>query len=175
MPVRLDALPAGPKLTFLPLQILELLDVGAREDVHLRDRQTDDVVDPVFEVGDLALRAEVLEHVRLGHRDVDLPQIKQVVEIGSRAIGDDRNDAQIVAVVENLRQLVGEGHVGARQLAAGDADRPLVLLDPHCSIGATLLERLRHRLRLRRRKQCYSDRAETECVSEKRNDKAHAP
>ena len=104
----------------------------------------------VVEVGDLPLGAEILEHVRLGHGDVDVAQVEQIVQIRRGAIGDDRNDTQIVAVVEHLRQLVGEGHVGAGPLAAGDADRPIVLLDPHGGIGAALLERLGYRLRLSR-------------------------
>ena len=151
------------------------LDLGARQDVHLRDRQAEDVVDPVVEVGDLALGAEILEHVRLRHRDVDLPQIEQIVHVRRGAIGDDRNDAQIVAVVEHLRQLVGEGHVGARQLAAGDADRPVVLSISHGRVAAALLERLGHRLRLRRRMQHARKQSETNHVRQKETGQGTCP
>ena len=85
--------------------------------------------------------AEIVQHVRLRHRDVDLLQIEQVVEVGGGAIGGDRDDAQIVAVVEDLRHLVGERHIGARQLPAGDADGPGIPANPHDRIGAALLER----------------------------------
>ena len=103
--------------------------------MDLGSGQAKNVIDPLFEVADLAMGAEIVQHVGLRHRDVDLLQIEQVVEVGGGAIGDDRDDAQIVAVVENLRHLVGERHVGARQLAAGDADGPVVLANLHSRIA----------------------------------------
>jgi hypothetical protein len=59
------------------------------------------------------LGAEIFKYVRLCHRDVDISQIQQIIEIGSGAVGDDRKDPQIVTVVEDFRQLVGKGHVSA--------------------------------------------------------------
>jgi hypothetical protein len=59
------------------------------------------------------LSTEIFKDVRLSHRDVDVAQIEQIVKIGSGAIGDNRNDPQIVTVVEDLRQLVGKSHVSA--------------------------------------------------------------
>ena len=93
------------------------------------------------------MSTEIFKDVRLSHRDVDVAQIEQIVKIGSGTIGDDRKNPQIIAIIENLRQLVGKSHVSPRQLPAGDSDCPIVLSRFHCSIGAALFERLRHRLR----------------------------
>ena len=104
-----------------------LFNVGSGENMELRDGQAHDVIDPRVQVGNPALRAEIFEHIRLRHRHVNLTQVKEIVEVRGGTIGDDRHDAQIVAIVENFRELVGEGHVGAGELSAGDPDRPLVL------------------------------------------------
>jgi len=100
----------------------------------------------VLEIGNFPLRAEIVEHVGLGDRDVDLAQVEQIVEVGSGAVGDDRDDAQIVAIIENLRQLVGERHVSAGQLSPGNTNGPIVLAQSHRRVAAALFERLRHRL-----------------------------
>src|SRR5215470_4184316 len=93
-----------------------------------------------LEIEGLPLSAEILEDVRLHHSDVDAAQIKKIVEIRSGAVGYDRNDPQIVAVVKYLRQLIGQGHIGARQLTAGDADGPSIPSLFQCSVGAALLK-----------------------------------
>jgi hypothetical protein len=54
VPVRLDALPAGPKLTFFPRRSSDRLDVCIGEDVHLGNRQADDVIDPGLVMADKA-------------------------------------------------------------------------------------------------------------------------
>jgi hypothetical protein len=69
-----------------------------------------------------------------------VPQIEQIVEIGGSTIGDDGNDPQIVAIVQHLRQLIGETHVGARPLAAGDADGPSIRALLECGVGTASLE-----------------------------------
>ena len=135
----------------LAAQILDALDLVARQHVHFRHRQADDVVNPAVEIGRLSLRAEIFEDVRLGHRDVDPAQIKQVVEIGSGAVGDERDDPQIFAVVQDLSELVRKGHVGAGQQTARDPDRPVILPLSQAGLGAALLDRFRHDLRMGRR------------------------
>ena len=94
-------------------------------------------------------------------------QVEKVVEIGRSAIGDDGNDAQIVAIVENFRHLVGERHVGAGELTAGDADGPVVLAQLHCSVAATLFEGFGHRLRLRAGKPFDAGRTKHEDENQK--------
>ena len=104
-------------------------------------------MDAEFKVGNLALVAEIVEHVGLRHRDIDLPQVEQIVQVGGGAVSDDRNDAQIVAVVEHLGELVGECHVGAGELSARDADRPGVPFVSLRRIAAALFQRLGYALR----------------------------
>ena len=77
---------------------------------------------------------------KLDFGDDDTAQIEKIVEIGGSTIGDDGNDPQIVAIVKHLRQLIGESHVGARQLAAGDADGPIILSLSQCGVGSALLK-----------------------------------
>ena len=79
----------------------------------------------------------------------------------------DRNrvtEAQLLTVIEDFRHLVGKGHVGAGQLPAGNADRPVVLAGSHCRVAAALFERFRHRLRVCVREEF--ERAKRECESQ---------
>ncbi len=82
--------------------------------MHFRCRQTDDIIDAALQVDRLALRAEILEHVRLGHRHIDAAQIKQIIEVRSRPMSHDRQNAEVIAVIEDLREFVRKGHVAAR-------------------------------------------------------------
>src|SRR5262249_24556285 len=116
-----------PETDLLAAQILEAANLLARKDMQLRDRKTDDVVDAAIEIGRLTLSTEILEHIRLGHCDVDPAQIEQVVHVRRCAIGDHRYDPELVPVIENLPELVRECHVAARQLPTGDTHRPVVL------------------------------------------------
>ena len=125
--------------------------------MHFRNRQADDVIDPIVEIGNFPVSAEIVKHVGLGDRDVNLLQIKQIVEVGRGTVGDDRDDAQVVAVVEHFCQLVGERHVGARELPASNPDGPIVLAQPHCRITAPFLQRFRHRLRLHAREKFHPE------------------
>src|SRR5262249_25759148 len=113
-----------------------------------------------------------LEHVGLRHCDVDVPQIEQVVHVGRGAIGDDRKNPQVVAIVEHFRQLVGECHVGAGQLSAGNAHSPVVTFDTLGGVRAAFLERLGNRLRLSCRKRSDLERTEAQSASEKQNARA---
>jgi len=54
-----------------PTQILSAENVVARDDRHLGDGEAHDVIDSVFEVRDLPLRAKKFEDVRLGDRNID--------------------------------------------------------------------------------------------------------
>ena len=147
VPVRLDPLPGGPKLTFLPRRSsIERMSV-LRQDVHLGNRQTEDVVNPVLQVGRFALGAEIFEHVRLRDGEIHTAQIKQILQVGGGAIGHDRQDAEVVPVVEHFGHLVGKAHIGAVDEAAGNAHRPGVLALPHHAVAAGVLDNLRQRLR----------------------------
>src|SRR4030095_16449197 len=104
------------------------------------NRQANDVMNSALEIGSLPLSAEILEDVRLRHHDVNAAQIEKIVEVGCSAMGDNRNDPQIVAIVKHLRQLIGQSHVGARQLAAGDANSPSIPALFQCGVGTALLK-----------------------------------
>jgi hypothetical protein len=81
--------------------------------VQLGDGQAKDIAYQAGKIGNLALRAEVFENIQLGYRDIDTRHIKQVLEIGNGAVGDDWKNAKIVAIVEHFRQIIGESHVAA--------------------------------------------------------------
>src|SRR5262245_51075451 len=139
-----------PEADLSAAQILDAFDLGARKDVQLRNGQANDVMNSALEIRSLPFSPEILEDVRLRHGDVDAAQIEKIVEIRSGAVGHDRNDPQIVAVVKHLRQLIGQSHVGARQLAADDADSPTIPSLSQCSVGAALLQRFWHCLHVSR-------------------------
>jgi hypothetical protein len=67
-------------------------------------------------------------------------------------MGDHGKDAKIVAVVENLRHFVGQGHIGPGHQPAGDTNRPGVLARLESLVAAALLERPRNGLRRGRRR-----------------------
>jgi hypothetical protein len=94
----------------------------------------------LLEIRRLPLRAEILENVRLRHHKVDVSEIEEVVEVGGSTRGDDGKHPQIVAIIEHLRQLIGESHVGSRPLPASEADGPGILALFQFGVGAALLK-----------------------------------
>ena len=161
------------EVDLLAAWVLDALDIGARQDVHLGQRQPRDVVNAVLQIGCLAPRTEVFEDVGLRHRDVDAAKVEQVFEVRGGAVGDDRNDAQIVPIVKNLRDFVGERHIGAGQQSAGHPDSPLIFAYSDRVFGAAFFKRFRHRLCLCRCDAADIRRDESKGESEKRRDKAH--
>ena len=87
----------------------------------------------------MPLRFEIFEDIGLRNRRIDAFKIEQVVEIGRRAVGYDRQNPKVVAVVERRRHLVGEAHIRSRQQAADNADGPLVLSLAHHGVAAAFL------------------------------------
>src|SRR5262249_51196317 len=143
-------------------QVAETLDFVARQDMHFRRRHADDVVDAAFKIGGLALRAEILEHVRLRDRHIDAAEIEKIVEVRGRPVGDDRKNAQILAVIKNLRQFIGEGHVAAGQQAACYPERPLVLTRSQLGVWPALFKRFRYGLGPNRRRVGWTERAHSQ-------------
>src|SRR5262249_23022189 len=86
-------------------------------------------------------------------------QVEKIIEVRGCPVGDDWKNAQIVAVIENLRKLVGERHVAAGQEAACDPDRPLVLARPQLGVWTALFERFRNGLGLNLRREGWTERA----------------
>ena len=77
-------------------------------------------------LGDLLHVLEVVEHVGIGDRKVDALQIDEVGDVADGAVADDRQHAQIVAVVERLAEVGGILGERALEQAAGEADGPVV-------------------------------------------------
>jgi hypothetical protein len=75
--------------------------------------QSRDVDDLVFGLSHSLVRAtEVVENARLREADVDPFQIAHVADVARAADAGDRENAQIVAVVENLCEIVGHLQIG---------------------------------------------------------------
>jgi len=68
-----------PKIHLPAAQIFERANVGLRQDVQLRDRETQNVVNPVLQVRRFALGPEVFEYIGLRYGEIDTPQIQQIV------------------------------------------------------------------------------------------------
>src|SRR5258708_18028010 len=103
-------------------------------------------MDSSFEVRDLPLRAKKFEDVRLGDCDIDASQVEQIVNIRGGAAGHGWQHAHLVAVVEELAQVLGETEESPFDDSAGDADGPGIFLHLHFSIAAALLNGLRYLL-----------------------------
>src|SRR5262249_38668230 len=68
-----------PKINLPAAQIFERANIGLRQDVHLRNRETKNVVNPVLQVRRFALGPKVFEHIGLRDSEIDAPQIQQIV------------------------------------------------------------------------------------------------
>ena len=122
-------LPTSLKLTFLPLRSWMRLDARTGEDVHLLVVEFGDVGKPVVDVGSEFTRLLQIGHdVGLRDAQVDASQVQHVHHVLIAALADDRQHAQIVAVVEHGRHVEGEIEIGAVGIAGDDRDRVLVEL-----------------------------------------------
>jgi hypothetical protein len=122
----LAALPTVLKFTFLPTQILEALDLLAHVDVHLALKHRDDVVDAPLDAGDAFHVAKVIEHIGVGNGDIDALEIDEVADVADRPVAHDRQDPQVVRIIEGFAQIGRVANEGAFQQAAGDTDGPVV-------------------------------------------------
>ena len=123
------------KADLLAGQVLQRVYVRAHEQVHVADVHAGDVVDALLDVGDLLDRLEVLEHVGIGEGDVNALQVKQVLDVVGGAVGDHRDHAQLVAVVEIAGYLGPEADERALRQAAGETDRPIVDLGDRLALA----------------------------------------
>ena len=127
-PVIAPPLPGAPKFTYLPLSSLIVVHVGTHEDVHLLVEQLGDVGDLRLEVRpELAGAVEMLEQVGLGDAHIDAAQEHHVFDVLLWPFADHGQDAQIIAVVENLGEVLDDGKVGSAR--ASGHDRHHVLVD----------------------------------------------
>src|SRR3954447_10781890 len=138
-----------PKVDSPATQIFERANVGLCQDVQLRDRETQKVANPVLQVRRLALGPEVFEHIGLRDGEINAPQIQQIVKVGGGPIRYHRQNAQIVAIVEDLGQFIGKTHVGAVDKPAGNAHGPGILAFSDGPFATTLLDEFWYRLCIR--------------------------
>src|SRR6516165_7673382 len=68
-----------PKINLPAAQIFERANIGLRQDVHLLNRETKNVVNSVLQVRRFALGPKVFEHIGLRDGEIDAPQIQQIV------------------------------------------------------------------------------------------------
>ena len=104
MPPESDA-PFGEYL--LSLQILQAPDLLPRHDVDVVVEQTGDVPDALGDVGNVVFGLGKLQRVGCDEAHVDVLQAEDVDEILDRALAEDRQHPELVAIVEH------RGHVGA--------------------------------------------------------------
>ena len=89
---------------------------------------------------------EVIEHVRIGDREIDALQIDQIADVADRAVADDWQHAQVVAIVQRLAEIGGIAHERSFEQAAREPHGPVV--DARRPQGLLFRYRLwRHRLR----------------------------
>ena len=110
----------GIEADLLADQVLEGLDLGPHVDVHVAQEHRDDVVHALVDAGDLLDVLEVVENVGIGDGEVDALQIDEVGDVADGAVADDRQHAQIIAVVERLAEVGGILGEGALEQSAGD-------------------------------------------------------
>ncbi len=85
----------------LAFEILERVDLRPHEDVHLGGEQAHQVVDTLHGRPEFRLRLEVIEHVTVDDGGINAPQVEQVVDVVERPARHHRDEAHVVAVVED--------------------------------------------------------------------------
>src|SRR6185437_14233091 len=95
----------GPEIDLLAAQVLEAMDVVARQNMKLRDRQPNDVLNAALKIGRLTKGAKIFEHVGLSDGQVHAAKIQEIIQVGRGAERNDRQNTDLVAVVQGRRYL----------------------------------------------------------------------
>ena len=113
------------EIYFLAGELLDRLDarVGAHDDVHFLIEQFRDVDDLVVDIADFVGLAKFVENDRLGDPQIDPLKEADVADILPAAFADHRQDPEVVTVVENGGQIVGDIQIGAVRIAGHDRNR----------------------------------------------------
>ena len=91
--------------------------------MHLLVEQLGDVDELVVEAADFVVAPERVEQDRLGNSEVDSLEEAHVADVLPAALADDRQHAEIVAIVEHGREVVRDRQVGRIEIAGHDRDR----------------------------------------------------
>ena len=148
------------------VELLDVGNVGPGEDMDLLGEQLGDIGDLVDEVGsELAALGEISEDVGLGDAHVDAAQEHHVPDILGGALAHHGQDAQVLAVVENGRDVGGDLQVRAVGSSGHDGDD--VLVQPRTIALLRALDRSRRfglgiALRARRGRSRAGEQAQTE-------------
>ena len=97
----------------------------------------------VFNIGASAIERSVFAAFEAGYRGIDTAELEQVDKIVEYAASDDRQDAEIVALVQHPRDFRGEAERRAFRQPCGEANRSLI--DPLSALVTPLVEALRQR------------------------------
>jgi hypothetical protein len=97
--------------------------VGANDDVHLLVEQLGNVDDLVVDIADFAGAPEGVEQARLGDAEIDALEEADITDVLCTALADDRQDAELVAVIEDGRDVVGDRQIGGVDISRYDRDR----------------------------------------------------
>ena len=103
--VELGARADVAEIDALAFELLDRGDAGIRADdeMHLLVVELGDVDDLVVDIADLARAAEGIQQIRLRDAEIDALEEADVADVLAAALADDRQDAEIVAVIEHRR------------------------------------------------------------------------
>ena len=129
------------EVDLLAPQILERVDLRAHIDVQLALEHRHDVVHALLDVRDLEHVLVVIEHVRVGDREIDALEVDQVADVAHRAVGDHGDHAQVVAVVERPAEIGRISNERSLEQTARQTDGPVI--DDRGALVLVLGRRLR--------------------------------
>ncbi len=131
---------AAARLVNVHLAAVELLDrgdVAAGDQMHFFVEQLGDVDDFVVILAErLVGAAKAVKHAQLGEADVHPFQVAHVANILRAADADDRQNPELVGVVEHGCHIIGDLQVGVIRAGAAGNDRDGVFVDLLVSVDA---------------------------------------
>ena len=125
------------EVDLLAAEVLDPGDARPGKHVHLLVVEPRHVGEPGVDVGaELARLLQVAHDVGLRDAEIDAAQMQDVHHVLVAALADHRQHAQLVAVVEHGRHVVGEIEIGAVRIARHHRHRVLVeLVGERCVAG----------------------------------------
>ena len=116
-------LPRTSKFTGLPARSSIRATSARGEDMHLLIVEFGDVLDQAVDTRQQLLPLRIGQHVGLDDADIDAAQHQDIGDVLQRALADDRQHPQRVAIVQHCGQVGGDAGIGAVRPAGDDADR----------------------------------------------------
>ena len=110
------------KLTFLPARSFKLSNLRSNEDMQLGREQIQDIGNSSLDVRHLGL--VFLERVGIDDRRIDAAQIEQRIQVLRGPARDDRQNMQVVPIVDHAGDLRSQADRRALEETPGQANRP---------------------------------------------------